>query len=182
MSDIDIFLKGTHIYLKVLTEKDAGESNWYSWFNDEEITKYMQKHYFPNTRAAQVDFWRENIKGSTKKLQLAICKVNSSKILGCISLENIDYLNRKAEISTIIGEKEGRNIIVTIEAYKLIINHAFNTLNLNKIYTGTFSKEFAQLMERIFNFKKDGELRQDVYKDGEYHNVHLHSLLRTEFK
>ena len=178
----DIFLKGDTIYLKVLTEEDVLNSNWYGWFNNEETTKWMQKHYFPNTRSEQLEFYNREIKGSKSKLQLGICKKDDNKLLGSISLENIDYLNRNAEISTVIGEKEGRNIKIIIEIYKLILNHAFNTINLQRIYTGTMSKEFAILMERLFNFKREGILRNHIFKNGSYHDSYMHGLLKSEFK
>ena len=41
ISKNDIFLEGKHVILKVLTEDDIHNSNWYGWFNDEETTKFM---------------------------------------------------------------------------------------------------------------------------------------------
>ena len=182
MKDLtDIFISGNKINLKVLSEDDVLKTNWYNWFNDEETTKYMQKHYFPNTKQDQLIYFNNNIQGSKTKLQLGICRKDSPKLLGCISLEEIDFLNRKAEISTIMGENEGRNIEVIIEAYQLIINHGFRSLNLNRIYTGTISKEFSTLMVRVFGFTLEGTKRQDVFKNGKYNDVFIHSLLKQEY-
>ena len=85
-------------------------SNWYDWFNDEETSVFMQKHYFPNTREMQLEFFRREIIGSRFKLQLGIKDVlKNEPIFGVVSLNNIDHLNRKAEISIIIGEKKYNN-------------------------------------------------------------------------
>lgn len=54
----DIFIKGKLIDLVVLDEKAAEKSNWYNWFNDEEVTKYMVKHYYPNTKTLQINFYK----------------------------------------------------------------------------------------------------------------------------
>ena len=53
-TQFDVFIKGTNIDLVVLTSEIVGQTNWYSWFNDEENTKYMQKHYYPNSKELQL--------------------------------------------------------------------------------------------------------------------------------
>ena len=67
---------------------------------------------FSNTLENQLDYFNDLQKehGNGTKIQLGVCKNNSSKILGIVSLNNIDYINRKAEISAVIGEKEGKDI------------------------------------------------------------------------
>ena len=49
-------------------------------------------------------------------IQLVIRKRNEDKLLGIISLTNIDYINRKSEISLVIGEPEGKDIMTATEA------------------------------------------------------------------
>ena len=49
-------------------------------------------------------------------IQLGIRKRNEDKLLGIISLTNIDYINRKSEISLVIGEPEGKVIMTATEA------------------------------------------------------------------
>jgi ribosomal-protein-alanine N-acetyltransferase len=177
----DIFISGKHVILKVLNREDALNSNWYGWFNDENLSKTLQKHYFPNTKEDQVEFWDKNIKNATKKLQLGICKKGSSLIQGVVSLNNIDFINRKCEFSIVIGEKTGQNINVFIESTTLIFNHAFNYLNMNKIYGGSMSKDLIILMCRTLGCKEEGIAREDVFKDGKYHDVFHYSILKDEF-
>ena len=177
----DVFLKGKITLLKVLTKKDVLDSNWYGWFNDEELCKTLQKHYYPNSVELQLEFWEKNIYNSDTKIQLGICKIDDPKILGIISLNNIDMINRKAEMSVVIAEPEGRGISVFIEACKLLFNHAFSALNLNRIYGGSISKELVSLMCRTLGCQEEGILRQDIYKNGKYNNAYLYGLLRDEF-
>jgi RimJ/RimL family protein N-acetyltransferase len=178
----DIFLKGKNIYLKVLTKDDVLNSNWYGWFNDEELCKTLQKHYYPNTIEMQYDFWEKNILNSQTKIQLGICKIDNSKILGIVSLNNIDLINRRAEMSAVIGEQEGRGVNLFIEACKLLFSHAFFTLNLNRIYGGSISKELVTLLCRTLGCKEEGVARQDIYKNGKYNNSYLYGLLREDFE
>ncbi|WP_061212755.1 GNAT family N-acetyltransferase [Syntrophomonas wolfei] len=181
MRNKDIFLQGEYVALKVLDETDIENSNWYDWFNDEKTTRFMQKHYYPNTKKQQLEFWESQIKGNDNKIQLGICPAQGGNIVGCVSLSSIDYLNRKAEIATIIGESSARNVKIFYESNKLMIMHGFHTLNLNRIYGGTIVKELADAMCRFFGFQIEGISRQDVYKNGTYHDVYQIGLLKEDF-
>ena len=50
---IDVFIEGKEIDLICLNETLAVNSQWYQWFNDEKVTAFMQKHYYPNTKELQ---------------------------------------------------------------------------------------------------------------------------------
>ena len=177
----DIFIRGKNVILKTLTKEDVISSNWYGWFNDEQLCKTLQKHYFPNTVEIQMDFLERNISNSTTKIQLGICRINGGNILGIVSLNDIDYINSKAEISALIGETEGRSINLFIESCQLIFNHAFNSLNLNRIYGGSISKQLVTLMTRSLGCKEEGVARQEIFKDGEYHDCYLYGILKEDF-
>ena len=180
--EFDIFIKGENIDLVVLTSEIVEQTNWYNWFNDEENTKHMQQHYFPNSREKQLKYFRDEIEGNNKKIQLGIVKQSNNLFCGVISLSNINYLNRNCEIGLIIGEAEARKLKYFIEAVKLISKHAFDTLNLNRIYSGTISKEIDELFCRVLGFKHEGVLRQAVFKNGAYHDIYQHALLKENQK
>ena len=88
----------------VLTEEIVEKTNWYNWFNDEENTKYMQKHYLPNTKALQLKYFWDKIESNQSKLQLGIVQKNKSLFCGVISLNDLNYFNRSCAISILIHE------------------------------------------------------------------------------
>jgi [ribosomal protein S5]-alanine N-acetyltransferase len=177
--EFDIFLKGENIDLVVLTSKIIEQTNWYNWFNDEENTKYMQKHYFPNSREKQLKFFRDEIEGNNKKIQLGIYHKEDKILIGAISLNNINFQHRKCEISGFIGEKKYQTLKPFLESNKLLIKHAFEQLNMNRIYGGALNEDVSDFFVRFLNFKKEGVLIRDVYKNGKYHNLYLIALLNT---
>jgi [ribosomal protein S5]-alanine N-acetyltransferase len=177
----DIFLKGKRVILKVLTREDVTGSGWYGWFNDEELCKTLQKHYFPTTMESQVSFWEQNVRSANEKVQLGICRAEGGPIVGIVSLNHIDFISRKAEFSAIIGDREAQNIAIFAEACKLVFNHGFYTLNLNRIYGGSISKDLVMLMCRVLKCKEEGIARQEIYKNGHYHDAYRYSVLREEF-
>jgi len=176
-----LFLKGQHINLTALSEEDIHNSNWFDWFNDDESTAGTTHHRFPNTREDQKEYFIDGINGNRNRLQLGIRDLKGGPIVGVISLQQIDYIDCKAEIAVMIGEKGYRKIKFSIEAHKLIIAHGFNQLNLNRIYGGTFMKEWAEMLCRILGFQMEGLLRADVFKNGEYCDVYRFGLLRDDF-
>ena len=61
-----------------------------------------------------------------------------------------------------------------------MIKHGFNTIGLQRIYSGSFSKDIDNLFCRLLGFKMEGTLRKAVYKNGIYHDVYLCAILRNE--
>jgi ribosomal-protein-alanine N-acetyltransferase len=177
----DVFLKGEKIDLIVLDENIIKKSNWYKWFNDQEITKNMQKHYFPNTQSMQLEFFNDSIKNSNNKLQCGIYHKKDNILIGTISLSIIDYINRNCEISLIIGEKMYHNIDYFIESHHLMIIHAFDYLNLHKVFGGTSIKEMDTMFCRVLGYTSEGIDREHMYKNGEYKDVYRFSILRKEY-
>lgn len=178
----DVFLRSESVLLKSLTEDDALSSDWYSWFNDPDVTRWMQQHYFPNTRQLQVEFFRTNIQGSQEKLQLGIVPSNDQKLVGVISLSRIDLWNRSAEVSWTIGDPKYRNIEIAFESLKLIIDHAFYRMNLRRLHGGAVDKAVKDFLCRLLNFSHEGTARQAVYLNGQYLDVYQMGLLEPEYK
>ena len=131
----DTFIRGEVIDLVVLTEEVIDKTNWYKWFNDEENTKHMQQHYYPNSKELQLKYFKEEIEGNNKKLQLGIYHKKDKILIGTISLNNIDFQHRKCEISGFIGEKKYQTLKPFLESNKLLIKHAFEQLKLAKLNT-----------------------------------------------
>lgn len=178
----DVFLKGELIDLAVLTEEIAEKTNWYNWFNEEENMRNMQKHYFPNTKEEQIKFLRTEIICNPTKLQLGIFHKKDQILIGMISLNDINMLNRKCSISAFIGEIKYQNLQNFLEANRLLIGHAFEQLNMNRIYGGTIINEIAELYVRSLGFAREGILIEDVYKNGRYNDVYLIAISQKQYK
>lgn len=179
----NIFLNGKNVYLKVLTRDDVIKSGWYGWFNDELTCETLQKHYFPNSLENQLEFWNElnSISNKDTKVQLGVCKKKSNKILGVVSLSNINRINQTAEQSTVMGETEGKDIKTVTEAWRLIFWHGFNALNLNKIYGGSISKSVVDLICRVAAGNQEGVRKEHVYKNGKFVDTYLWGVTKSSF-
>jgi RimJ/RimL family protein N-acetyltransferase len=180
--EFDIFIKGKLVDLVVLTEEVIDNTNWYKWFNDEENTKNMQKHYFPNSVNLQKQYFNNEIEGDNTKLQLGILQKKTCTMIGVISLSSIDFLNKRCELSMMIGEKKYRTMQYFIESVELMCKHAFDSLNMNRVCSGTISREIDELFCRVLGFKHEGVFRDSVFKNGKYCDVYRHAMLKKEYK
>ena len=178
---VDTFIAGTDIDLICLTEEIASSSNWYQWFNDEIITAFMQRHYYPNTKSLQIQYFKDHVESNSTRVQCGIYHKKDAKLIGVIALNNIDFINRTSELSVLIGEKNYQSLGFLVEAHKLMLRHGFETMNLHKIYGGSAIKEVDVLFCRALGYQREGIQRQHIYKNGKYYDLYLFGILKEEF-
>jgi RimJ/RimL family protein N-acetyltransferase len=157
------------------------ESNWYNWFNDEHLTKYMQKHYYPNTKDLQLDYFRKSIENNSKRVQCGIYHKADKMLIGTVSLNSIDFINRNCELSIIIGDRKSQNLNALVDAHKLMLRHAFDTLNLNRVYGGSVIKEINMLFCRALGYTNEGVSKNHVYKNGKYLDLYRFAILSDQY-
>ena len=178
---VDIFIEGTIIDLICLNAEIVEESNWYNWFNDEHLTKYMQKHYYPNTKDLQLDYFRKSIENNSTRVQCGIYHKADKMLIGTVSLNSIDFINRNCELSIIIGDRKSQNLNALVDAHKLMLRHAFDTLNLNRVYGGSIIKEINLLFCRALGYTNEGVSKNHVYKNGKYLDLYRFAILSDQY-
>ena len=102
---------------------------------------------------------------------------------GTIGLSHIDWRNRTAEFGWfLIGEPKRRSWGYGSEAIFLLLDYAFNHLNLNKIWLQTMTlNKVASAVYRKMGFRGEGILREQKFKNGEYIDIYIYGLLRGDF-
>lgn len=174
------FLENENLGLRPLSEDDVS-GGYGDWFNDAEICKYNDHHRFPMTDM-ELSGYIESLKSDHSKIVLAVCEKENNVHIGNISLQEIDLINRQAEIAFVFGNKDYWGKGFATEAARLLIGHAFSELGLNRIYFGTskYNKGMQKVGEKL-SFKQTGILRQAVYKHGEFVDIYQYDLLRDEW-
>lgn len=103
--------------------------------------------------------------------------------IGTLSLCNINYRNQVAELGRVmLGDKKHEKQGYMSEAIKLLLDFAFDAININRVYVETFeeNRKAIALYEGC-GFKKEGLMRQAVWKAGNHRNLYLMSILRKEY-
>jgi RimJ/RimL family protein N-acetyltransferase len=178
------FLIGDRIYLRAVVEEDL--PYYFDWLNDQETTRYMQRGIYPNNMDEMREYMR-SMQRSKDGMHLAIVRKEYQnkdlleKHIGNITLLNIHPIFRTAEISIILGEYRGYGY--GTEAIKLLVDHAFNRMNLNRLQAGAVANNIGSV--RAFGkagFSYEGVLKQAYYCDGEYQDVVIMGLLKSDWR
>lgn len=174
----DIKITGKKCYLKSIDRSEAG--NWAKWYNDIDIS-------IPESNVYDV-ISKENTFGSIEwylendQLIFTITDKSSGKSIGIIELET-DSESRTGSFGIIIGEKEYWGRGYGMEATLLILDYAFNTLNINNMMLGVyaFNKRAFSLYKRI-GFKEIGRKREFQAIGGRRYDMIMMDMLASEFR
>ena len=127
--------------------------------------------------------WYEKYKESDDREEFVIYVIDTNIPIGTIGLSSIDKANLKAEYGIIIGENDYIGKGYAKEASQLILKYAFDELHLNKVFLKVFDDNNRAIgMYNTLGFSIDGILRQDIFKQGAFHNVIEMSFLKKEWK
>lgn len=159
------FLIGKKIYLRPLLQSDVGEK-YLGWLNDPEINEYSRRRQFPTTEPGLQSYFDQMGKSSNTIVLAIIVKENDLHV-GNIQLGPIQWVPRMAEIAVLMGDKEWWNKGVGAEAMELVARHAFQTLNLHRLYAGTTNPAFKRLMEKL-EWTLEGTFRDAGFINGKY--------------
>lgn len=175
------FLEGYTVYLRVPAAEDVSAGSWHTWYNDYKNTIFNSHGVFPITREQELEYLK-NAQNSPSTLILAVVSKKEDALIGNISLQNIDLLNRKADISLTIGEPKYRTRTTGLEAMALMTTHAFSRLNLNRIQAQAHEGLARWVnMLKILGYQLEGTLRQDFLRDGKYANSLLFAVLADDY-
>ncbi len=151
------------------------------WENDPEVTKYLT---FDENRSYE-DVVTEAIynKFSREKLDFTIVDRESGKPIGRIFISKIDTHSDSLDITKFyIGETQFWGKGVAREIMNELLEYCFTFLHMERVtldyYTG--NKRAYTLYENL-GFEKEGVARNATKKDGKYYDLHLMSMLRSEF-
>lgn len=115
---------------------------------------------------------------SVDESQVTMAIDYKDKLIGTISLvfQN-DVYQRNAEIGYWIGEKFWLKGIGTI-AVEYMTRYGFDVLKLHRIYAEVFENNIGSMIVLEKNgYKREGVLRDDVYKNGKYLDTIVYSKL-----
>lgn len=149
--------------------------------NDPEIENMTGGYSYPVSTYQQRK-WFESLFSRQDELRLIIDTKEHGSI-GEVMLTDIDWKNRTAQTNSKITSKNDlRGQGYGTKASKALIKYAFEQLNMHCLYSHTIQYNIAsQRVREKCGFKKEGILRERVYKNGKFHNIIVWSILKGEF-
>ncbi|HEX7976751.1 MAG TPA: GNAT family protein [Anaerolineales bacterium] len=173
---------GERIRLRATERSDI--PRFVAWLNDPEVIAGLMLS-LPMSQADE-EGWFEGMlqrPAAEHPLVIEIRREDGWEMIGNCGFHVIDWRSHAAEVGIFIGEKKYWNQGYGTEAMRLLLRHGFNTLNLNRIALQVYqtNPRAVRSYEKA-GFIHEGRKRQGMYKDGQYVDVLLMSVLRSEWQ
>ena len=65
------YINGKNVYLRLPSLEDL-DGNWYKWFSDHDVTKFLVDRYWPNNQIKQRDFFDSIVNSKIEKNDASI--------------------------------------------------------------------------------------------------------------
>lgn len=169
------------VYFRAFEPEDA--NSFYIWQNDDQ-TNALTVGLNRKKSRADVQAWVDSkITHNPFCVYWAICSKETNQIIGYTCLTEIHYINSSANFGAIvIGDKDYRDGFAWMETYLFVMEYAFDSLNLNRLYGySLLGHKTSNYAEDLFFLQREGLLRQAAYKNGRYYDISCVSILRGEY-
>ncbi|MFN2121337.1 MAG: GNAT family N-acetyltransferase [Anaerolineales bacterium] len=175
-------IQGKRIRLRAIERSDL--PRYLEWLNDPEVTEGLW-HYLPLSMDDEAA-WFEKMRqqdAEQRPLAIEIRENQAWRLVGNVGLLDLRWANRSAELGIFIGDKSVWDKGYGTEAVELMLQHAFDTLNLHRVFLRVFAtNKRAQRSYEKAGFVSEGTLRQAVFRHGLYVDMHIMGILRPEWR
>ncbi len=175
---------GERVRLRAIERSDI--PTFVRWFNDPEVRQYLLMHAPIST--AQEERWFEDMLQRQQRREEFLFTVEARVgdewvPIGNVGLRRINWKDRRAVLGIALGEKAYWDQGYGTDATHTMLRFAFEELNLHRVELEVFDENVrARRCYEKAGFRYEGIRRQAVFSEGRYHDVHLMSVLREEFR
>ncbi len=173
------FWVGKRLYFRTLERSDLSK-NYFQWFNDQKVTRYMYNGIFPNSMKRMRDFYKE-VK-EQKHIVFAIINKRADQHIGNVGIHRINWKDGIGEYGIIIGEKQYHNRGYGTEATRMILDYIFKRVGLRRVWLGVHAEhQKAIAIYKKIGFKIEGRLRKEILTDGRWHDRLVMGIFKDEY-
>ncbi|GGF28248.1 N-acetyltransferase [Halobacillus andaensis] len=124
--------------------------------------------------------WRDDATKNDSHFLFSIC--DGDTLIGYVELDGILWNQRNGWISIAIGDADHQGKGYGTEAMELLINYAFQELNLHRLQLTVFdyNEPALRLYEKL-GFTYEGAQREFVLRDGKAYDMLMYGLLAREW-
>ena len=161
-------LQGKNVTLRPITMDDI--DNLLEWFNDPEVCQFITRR-LPMQKESEEEWIISLGKRQDTNVTFMMETTDTQEALGTIGL-GFRWIHRRAGFGIAIGNKEHWGKGIGTEATNLILDYAFNTLNLRKVNLEVLANNprAIRCYEKC-GFVKSGLLKEEIFVNGEYVDI-----------
>ena len=176
----DITLSGESVSLRLLTPSDANEI-YRSWLNDPEVTKGLDTISKPYTKEMLTAYVNAAI-ADRLGYMFVILENKTNTPIGTARVHNINLKSATCNLGMMIGDKSYWGKGLGKRVYKLLIEFAFNKLNIRRIWEAAHADNIVSLaMCEGLGFRREGIMREHILTDRGPMDKILLGLLQKEW-
>lgn len=172
---------GKRIRLAAVEREDL--PTFVAWLNDPEVREGLAM-YLPMSMAQEERWFEKMLERSpdSQPLKIQAQTGDTWQLIGNMGLFDFDHHARSAEIGIMIGEKQYWNQGYGTEAVTLLLQHGFETLNLNRLMLRVYedNPRAIRCYEKA-GLSHEGRLRQARFHSGNYQDVLIMGILKSEW-
>ena len=173
-----VFLEGKKVILRPL-RKDTDLKTVVQWVNNPKVTQYLSM-YLPMSFNHEEE-WFDNRSKRENDIVLAIETVDGI-FIGTTGLHNINSKDRSAMHGILIGEEDCWGKGYGTEVGMILLNYAFNQLNLHKVCSSVIGFNKRSLNYHLkCGYKVIGAWRREIFKQGRYYDLILLDIFKKEW-
>jgi len=170
--------EGQLVRLRAIAKDDL--PRFVAWINDQEVARHLD--FYRPISLEDEERWFAAVATSASDSVFTLETVTGEHI-GSIGLHQIDTRARSAMLGVFIGEKRFWGKGYGTEAVQLLLEYAFDQLNLHRVFL--YVHEHNPRAVRCYQkcgFVQEGTLRQAGYKEGKYFDILVMGILDDEFR
>jgi len=172
---------GQNLRLRFFRKSDLDESM--KMLEDPALTRTLWRGVAMPRQEEEVEAWLKTLRSDgSGPMALAIERLSDDAFLGACGFMELDVKNRFGTVWIYIGTIYQDHGYGT-EAMRLLTEFGFMELNLHKVRLFVFSNNpRAQHVYEKLGFKLEGTLRQEIYREGIYHDQLAMGMLKEEWE
>ena len=169
-----VIIRSKRIILRKL-KKDDYQDIYQNISKD--VVRWLPNIHFPYSIDDAKSYIKLSVNNFRKKRTFDFGIIFERRVIGTISLENIDK-HRKARLSYLLNKNYWNKGIIT-EAINKILEFGFKKIQLNKIFTSAVVENKISIhVLKKFGFKKEGVNRKHYLIRKKYYDEVILSLLK----
>lgn len=172
-------LTGEKVYLSSVEMSSIEKLR--EWRNTPALRRYFRECR-EISKDMQEKWYLERVRGNSNQVDFEIHGKENGLLVGHCGLYYINWMNRTAELTIYLGETSVRGLGYGKDALTLLMDYAFDTLNLNRVWCEVFDNNGAVEVYRKIGFKDEGVLRQHHFDEGRYMDCYVLGLLAHEWR
>jgi RimJ/RimL family protein N-acetyltransferase len=153
------------------------------WFGDSEVRRHLDI-YLPFS-LAQEERWFESLQERLDRGEVVMLTIETTEgaHIGNTSLMSINWKDRHAELGITIGDRSYWDKGYGSDAVQTMLKIAFKKMNLHRVFLRVHEDNARGIRcyEKV-GFQHEGTMRESVFKEGAYYDVHFMSILASEFE